>query len=313
MSLQNKIRHSISCFLPYGARKWVKDRLSSYRQKKANSIEARLAELRELIIFNHPITQVPQATGKLRLLQQGNAVLLKIFAKKCEEAGLRYWLDYGTLLGAVRHKGFIPWDDDLDVGMLREEYDVLLSLIHSMFPKEQGFVITKHSFLQIGVTGTPLNLDIFPYYRHTKPDSPENQAELLSKLLNVRKGVVFTRGLVNVTDEELKEKIKKEIYNQEEPLPEEESPLLFLSPSAAFLKDRIFRHEDVFPLRTADFEGDMHSVPAHSRQYLEMLYGDYMTYPPKVGFWHQNVADMVKNMKFESQVNRFIDTYSHLS
>ena len=163
--------------------------------------------------------------------------------------------------------------------------------------------------MQIGVVGTPLNLDIFPYYRHTTPDSPENQAELLNKLLNVRKTVVFTHGLVNVTDEELKAKIKKEIYNQQEPLPEEENPLLFLAPSAAFLKDRIFRYEDDFPLRASEFEGDMHSVPAHSRQYLELLYGDYMTYPPKVGFWHQNVADMVKNTKFASQVTRFIDTY----
>ncbi len=309
MSLQNKIRYSISCFLPYSVRKWVKDWLSAHRQKKANSVEARLAELRELIIFNHPITQVPPATGKLRLLQHGNAVLLKVFAKKCEEAGLRYWMDYGTLLGSIRHKGFIPWDDDLDVGMLRDDYDVLLSLADSMFPKEQGFSISKHTFLQIGVVGTPLNLDIFPYYRHSKQDSPENQAELLSKLQEIRKGVVFTRGLVNVTDEELKSKIKKEVYNNQGPLPEADNPLLFLSPSADFLKDRIFRYEDIFPLRTSEFEGDMYSAPTHSRQYLELLYGDYMTYPPKVGFWHQNVADMVKNMKFESQVNRFIDTY----
>lgn len=309
MSLKLKIRHRISCLLPYFIRKWIKDKLYSHQLKKGNSIDAKLAELRELIIFNHPITQVPQSTGKLRLLQQGNAVLLKVFARKCEEADVRYWLDYGTLLGAIRHEGFIPWDDDLDVGMLREDYDVLLSRIHALFPKEQGFIITKHSFLQIGVVGTPLNLDIFPYYRHAKPNSPENQAELLSKLLRVRKSVVFTRGLVNVTDEELEIKIKKEIYDHQEPLPEEENPLLFLSPSAAFSKDRIIGYEDVFPLKTSDFEGDMHSIPAHSRQYLEMLYGDYMTYPPKVGFWHQNVADMVKNMKFESRVNQFIDTF----
>lgn len=56
------------------------------------------------------------------------------FARKCQENGLRYWLDYGTLLGAVRHRGFIPWDDDLDVSMMRPEFDRLLELLPVLFP-----------------------------------------------------------------------------------------------------------------------------------------------------------------------------------
>lgn len=58
--------------------------------------------------------------------------LLSELQKTCEKYGLRYWLDSGSLLGAIRHKGYIPWDDDIDVVMFRDDYDRLLELA----PKE---------------------------------------------------------------------------------------------------------------------------------------------------------------------------------
>lgn len=52
--------------------------------------------------------------------------ILKYFTKMCDENGFVYYITYGTLIGAVRHKGFIPWDDDIDVWMSRKDYDKLI-------------------------------------------------------------------------------------------------------------------------------------------------------------------------------------------
>lgn len=79
----------------------------------------------------------------LEELHPYNLAALKAFAGFCEEHNLTYFAIGGTLLGAVRHKGFIPWDDDVDVAMPREDYDKLVSLAGE-FPKP--FVLEEYRY-----------------------------------------------------------------------------------------------------------------------------------------------------------------------
>lgn len=66
------------------------------------------------------------ANEKIEIIQQEQLKLIRIFTEICEKENLQYFMIGGTMLGAVRHKGFIPWDDDADFAMPREDYEKLL-------------------------------------------------------------------------------------------------------------------------------------------------------------------------------------------
>ena len=65
---------------------------------------------------------------KLSSLQQQDLVILKEFQRICDANGLHYYVVAGSMLGAIRHQGFIPWDDDIDVAMPRDDYDRFLEI-----------------------------------------------------------------------------------------------------------------------------------------------------------------------------------------
>ena len=77
--------------------------------------------------FSH----MPPATGSLRLLQLGMVALLREFDELCAKNDLNYWAIFGTLLGAFRHQGFIPWDDDIDLYMPRSDIKRLIDIVKS--------------------------------------------------------------------------------------------------------------------------------------------------------------------------------------
>lgn len=76
----------------------------------------------------------------LKKLKEVELSILIDFDQLCKEHNIKYFLAYGTLIGAVRHHGFIPWDDDVDVVMLREEYDKFLSVASKYLDQKKYFL-----------------------------------------------------------------------------------------------------------------------------------------------------------------------------
>lgn len=84
-------------------------------------------------------------TYDIREFQLRSLVLIDAIDKVCREHNLRYYVIAGTLLGAKRHGGYIPWDDDMDIGLMREDYDKLMAHAEEWLPKPFFFVTYENT------------------------------------------------------------------------------------------------------------------------------------------------------------------------
>ncbi len=110
---------------------------------------------------------MPKATGDLRAIQMAENYLLQRIKKHTDELNIEFFLIGGTALGAIRHKGFIPWDDDIDIGMLQKDYYLLKQKID----KEDDLISINRYFTCCGGSLVKAKfkfsdnffIDIFPF------------------------------------------------------------------------------------------------------------------------------------------------------
>lgn len=244
-------------------------------------------------------------------------MILKEVKRLCEENGIKYFIIAGTLLGAVRHGGFIPWDDDMDVGMLRDDYEKFVKLAKTDLGS-QFFLQTPETdsayglnFAKIQLKDTVLveasasnnaakgiSIDVFPF--DAVPESDKETAKhkrrtyFLRRLLlakqnykvcgkneYVKRLVYFGLKVISLfcSREKLCEKLDSECrrYNTINKKPEK---IVNIGGAYGYDKETI-RREWVDSTAELPFEDFTVAVPSGYIPYLEYFYGDYMTPPPE--------------------------------
>jgi lipopolysaccharide cholinephosphotransferase len=244
-------------------------------------------------------------------LRQAQLVMLRLlrhFDRVCKKHGLRYWLDAGTLLGAARHGGFIPWDDDVDVMMPKEDYERFVAIAAVELPPDIFFQ-TKETDSKHDITWAKLRdrgsymddpggpypyhqgipMDIFPAYVQTRRE------------FKLREFVGVLPPFSNPPHHlSRRYSLKHNLYNLGLGLAQRIfKTLMLLKPArSAFLRwtgkgeegfaydperpwFQFFPLDCVLPLGSIQFEGQVFSCPRNVDRYLTIYYGDWRTPPPE--------------------------------
>lgn len=250
----------------------------------------------------------------LRMLQMTEVEMLREIVRICEKNKLQYFLIGGTLLGAIRHKGFIPWDDDLDIAMPRRDYELFKKAcirdlstqyyLHCIDLDPEYWV----SFIKIRKKGTLFEpkqdmtintpykgvfVDIFPL------DNARKQKSFLQDLQNgICKALTSfqyrRRNATMNTKTPIAIQIAYPILNLFSikavsniidwvmKLNKNESAPYFTNIGSNINIHKQTMPKDKFiPARKAEFEGELYYVPNDYDYVLNRLYGDYMCLPPE--------------------------------
>lgn len=277
------IANIVACLLPS---KRLRHKLRRWKGFETNydKLQKELNYIKTLLQFSVGApSSVPQTNGFLRTIQLVATEKMKQIDAVLREVGIDYWLDFGGLLGSVRHGGFIPWDDDLDIAInyddkkrlmdvLREkgiEFDVshggdgLIRI--ACMPQSEGFD---------KVSSYGVHIDVFCYKKMnflTKADVEHINNKLKSLRRDYatfssayhRKVIDFLEGYKARDGGKLSVMVRGCDYIE---------TIARTNPAVPF--------EDIYPLSKCTFEGIVCNSPNRKLEYLADYYGNFMDWPP---------------------------------
>jgi len=241
----------------------------------------------------------PPATGHLKLKQDGCLKLLHMIDNVLRDAGIKYFLGYGNLLGAARTGGFIAWDDDIDICLMRPDFDRAVQILTEKF-NHDGF------FTSWGLSGgifkvlftNRICVDLFPWdFYHCRISSPEEREQFSTDYLtamDAARKMEFDRREITMNPDS---QIKPEYNNYDEirndlimhgQSPDLENGDIFEGIDwqtypermAHFFHDKPFRHEWIFPLGEITFCGHKFPAPNNVDAVLTTRFGDWSEFKP---------------------------------
>ena len=232
----------------------------------------------------------------LKEQHEGLYVILSYFDKICKTYDIKYFVSCGTLLGAYRHHGFIPWDDDVDLYMMREDFQRLEKLFkgHKILKVNNALYRSSHTgiinkahqlaFRDKRYKSVRVGLILYDYVRSS---DEEDKAAYVNYMSNLRKEIIAldkydtSKGIRSTRDPRVRkifDRSEKEFGIVLGGDAKGGVALSFDNPVTGIDK-RIFDYEDFFPLRDMKFGPLTIPGPNNPEKVLEHLYGSYMSFP----------------------------------